>query len=616
MGGFETRSEEACERFAGMPYVLVDGQCALFLPYNNEKIVLKNSRVRKCEERMLSMVYNSAVHLFPTSVSLSAVFGELVHFEMKFDELLFTNLGEFGRYQKIQFILVCLPIVFVSMHALSWTFSAASVPHRCRLPNEKLDANYWTQSGLLMAAANCTEKTERCRYRECQLRNESMCRFGYIYDLSEIKYSAINRWHIVCEWSVLKAFIQSTYYIGQMGGSLVFGFLGDRIGRKKVFFIAIIMLILSGVLMAVVPYWTAFALLRAFVGFAHPGIFVIAVVIGMELVGPSKRKVASVISGIFFSFGQIILGCLAYFIRDYRYLQLVISLPALIFMCYWWIVPESARWLVTQHKYEEADKILQRAAKINGARLPEKWWDQIDFPEKTAQNRSPQRKYNYLDLVRTPRIRLRTFACLFLWPVVSMIYYGVSMKTDFLGGDFYGTFISGGVAEIPALLLLFAFIDRIGRKPLFAGGYFLAALCMLSNLLLPSEVHWIISVLQFLIAKASITSCYAVIYTVTPELYPTVIRNSAMGCCSMIARVGANLSCYIVMWIVEQFGTWAMIVPFGSLSLIAGLIVIFCIPETMGKPLPETIEEIEDDFCPSNEEMLTLSNASKKKNDS
>lgn len=81
------------------------------------------------------------------------------------------------------------------------------------------------------------------------------------------------------------------------------------------------------------------------------------------------------------------------------------------------IVPESARWLVTQHKYEEADKILQRAAKINGVHLPEKWWDQIDFPEKTAQNRSPQRKYNYLDLVRTPRIRLRTFACLFLWPV-------------------------------------------------------------------------------------------------------------------------------------------------------------------------------------------------------
>uniref|UniRef100_A0A915PIM3 Major facilitator superfamily (MFS) profile domain-containing protein n=1 Tax=Setaria digitata TaxID=48799 RepID=A0A915PIM3_9BILA len=569
-----------------------------------------------------------------------------VHFEMKFDELLFANLGEFGRYQKIQFTLVCLPIMFVSMHALSWTFSAASVPHRCRLPDEDLNANYWTENDLLATVGNCTEK-KRCRYQECQLRNGSTCRFGYVYDLSEIKYSAINRyfnamgtsyedlqrklyeqmfgehqllstrWQIVCEWSVLKAFIQSTYYIGQMGGSLLFGFLGDRIGRKKVFFISIIMLIVSGVLMAVAPYWPAFALLRAAVGFAHPGIFVIAVVIGMELVGPSKRKVASVISGVFFSFGQIFLGCLAYFIRDYRYLQLAISLPALIFMCYWWFVPESARWLVAQRKYEEADKILQRAAKINGVQLPQKWWDQIDLPEKTARNRFSQRKYNYFDLIRTPRIRLRTFACLFLWPVVSMIYYGVSMKTDFLGGDFYGTFIAGGMAEIPALLLLFVLIDRIGRKPLFAGGYFVAALCMLSNLLLPPEVHWIISVLQFLVAKAAITSCYALIYTVTPELYPTVIRNSAMGCCSMFARVGANLSCYIVMWIVEQFGTWAMIIPFGGLSLMAGLTVIFCIPETMGKPLPETVEEIEDSCIRStNEELLTLSDISKKNSDS
>lgn len=68
-----------------------------------------------------------------------------------------------------------------------------------------------------------------------------------------------------------------------------------------------------------------------------------------------------------------------------------------------------------------------------------------------------------------------------------MIYYGVSMKTDFLGGDFYMTFIVGGIAEVPALLLLYVLIDRVGRKPLFAGGYFVAALCMLSNLLLPAK---------------------------------------------------------------------------------------------------------------------------------
>lgn len=57
--------------------------------------------------------------------------------------------------------------------------------------------------------------------------------------------------------------------------------------------------------------------------------------------------------------------------------------------------------------------------------------------------------------------------------------------------------------------------------------------------------------LQFLVTKAAITSCYAVIYTVTPELFPTVIRNTAMGCCSTIARIGAITASYIAMWIVS-----------------------------------------------------------------
>jgi predicted MFS family arabinose efflux permease len=53
-----------------------------------------------------------------------------------------------------------------------------------------------------------------------------------------------------------------------------------RIGRKKVFFIAIALQIFSGATMAIAPNWQTFALLRIGVGFAHPGIFVIAVVIG------------------------------------------------------------------------------------------------------------------------------------------------------------------------------------------------------------------------------------------------------------------------------------------------------------------------------------------------
>ncbi|GMT34990.1 hypothetical protein PFISCL1PPCAC_26287, partial [Pristionchus fissidentatus] len=56
--------------------------------------------------------------------------------KMKFDDFLFSHLGEMGKYQKIQFTLVCLPTIFCAMHALSWTFSAIQIPHRCALGEE------------------------------------------------------------------------------------------------------------------------------------------------------------------------------------------------------------------------------------------------------------------------------------------------------------------------------------------------------------------------------------------------------------------------------------------------------------------------------------------------
>jgi hypothetical protein len=56
----------------------------------------------------------------------------------------------------------------------------------------------------------------------------------------------------------------------------------------------------------------------------------------MELVGPTKRKVAAAFTGIFFALGQVFLGALAYFVRNYQYLHGIIAIPALIFLSYWW----------------------------------------------------------------------------------------------------------------------------------------------------------------------------------------------------------------------------------------------------------------------------------------
>lgn len=90
-----------------------------------------------------------------------------------------------------------------------------------------------------------------------------------------------------------------------------------------------------------------------------------------------------------------------------------------------------------------------------------------------------------------------------------------------------------------------------------------------------------------LAGKVCIQGAFNILYIFTSELYPTVIRNSAVGMCSMIARMGAGASGYIAI----LFDVTLPFVPmtiFCVFSLFAGVLV-WKLPETMDIPLPETM---------------------------
>jgi len=90
-----------------------------------------------------------------------------------------------------------------------------------------------------------------------------------------------------------------------------------------------------------------------------------------------------------------------------------------------------------------------------------------------------------------------------------------------------------------------------------------------------------------LAGKACIQGAFNILYIFTSELYPTVIRNTAVGTCSMVARIGAGASGYIAILSEVTLPTVPMAI-FCIFSLFAGVLIYF-LPETRDCPLPDTM---------------------------
>ena len=88
------------------------------------------------------------------------------------------------------------------------------------------------------------------------------------------------------------------------------------------------------------------------------------------------------------------------------------------------------------------------------------------------------------------------------------------------------------------------------------------------------------------LGKFGASASFAIVYLYTAELYPTIIRNSAVGTASMVARIGGIAAPLLA----GLHGTAPLIIMGGS-SLLGGILAIF-LPETLGAKLPETVAQV------------------------
>ena len=412
------------------------------------------------------------------------------------------------------------------------------------------------------------DEESRCGEQHCQL---------WAYDKSIFQSTASSDFDIVCDSAYMKALSNTFRMSGLLVGSFFFGWLSDRCGRVVSITAAGSMLVVSQFLNGFSNSYIMFAILNITMAAGGIGSYLVAFVLQFEWVCPKYRTKASVFAQVPFAVGFLYVVFLSWCIRSsWRTLQWVMAAPNLLFILYAFVLPESPRWLVSKGRGEAALASITTAAKCNRRKLPENI--KINMVKEGEEQ-------GLAALATQPRLLFRLFIMSLNWIVITLCFYGLSMNSG--NQDlFIGLGTMAGV-ELVAYLATVFFMDACGRQPILSICQMLGGVSCICAGFTPVSYFWVRLALA-LIGKAGASAGFAVVFVYTAEMFPTPIRNSAVGLCSTVARIGA-LSAPAIADLDTVWPPLPFLIMGGAGVLVGCLSCL--LPETRGIVLPETIEE-------------------------
>ncbi|VVD01760.1 unnamed protein product, partial [Leptidea sinapis] len=314
--------------------------------------------------------------------------------------------------------------------------------------------------------------------------------------------------------------------------------------------------------------------------------------IALELAGPNYRSFVTVMTCIFYTLGLILLSVVTYFLRDWRSLALATSVPFFLYYLYWFILPESPRWLLMKERIEEANKVLQSIARVNGKPFPEDYANKMQKQvlEQKQHGAKEAKTVSVFALCRTPNMRLKTCLITLNWCASEMVYVGLSYYGPAIGTNQYISFFLSSAVEIPSYLVCWVLMDRVGRRWPLCLSMVISGIFCIVTVLLPEDAENETLIL-YLISKCFISASFLIIYPYAGELYPTELRGIGIGTSAYIGGLGL-----IIIPFINYLGSSNLVLPLvlmGAVSVLGGLTALR-LPETLHTSLPQTAEEGEE----------------------
>ncbi|GMH41052.1 hypothetical protein BSKO_08962 [Bryopsis sp. KO-2023] len=390
--------------------------------------------------------------------------------------------------------------------------------------------------------------------------------------------SIVSDFGLQCEDGKVEV-VKSAFFVGWLVGAGFLGYVADRLGRRDVLFCAMAISAISTLLGSLAPSYWFYLASRIFSGIGNGGQSVTCFVLVSEIIGQRFRGKHTFWCQFHFVAGECLIVGLAMLIKPWRYLTLSVELFILPFFAACWWIPRSPRWLLIRGRRDEAIEVLKKIAKDNGTKMP-------DAPIMAVDHKQDTNKV-LRDLLKHAKLRMWFLISMATWLIVCVGYYGVTLTTNRMKGSRYAKFLWMSLAELPAYILFPLVVDVLGRKPLYVGGFVIGGVSCLAVLLVPGWLEMPMAVL----GKFGLSGVFALAYGYTMEIFPTSVRNASVGASDVSSRIGGILAPQISL-LAQTFSSSFPFIFFAVVNLFAALISLG-LPETMGKPLPDSIEDVD-----------------------
>lgn len=401
--------------------------------------------------------------------------------------------------------------------------------------------------------------------------------------------------------------------IGSIIGVLMAGKLSDRWGRKVTMLVAAVFFSVSGIACAFVGSLEQLVVARILGGI---GIGVVSIVSPLYI---SEVSIAQY-RGRLVSLYQlaVTIGFLGAYLTNFQllhfsqsgavlnagWMNLVFvsevwrgmlgfcSLPAILFFCIIFFIPESPRWLILKGRDERAVRIFRKIY------LSEVEVDTQLQDTKSVVQSETKSDWKFLLQPGIFKAVLIGAAIAILGQfmgVNAVLYYGPTIfeEAGLSGGDALFSQVLVGIVNVVTTVIAVFIIDKVGRKKLVYYGVSGMVLSLLligfyfhfsENMGLPNSFLLFFFLFYVFCCAISIS---AVIFVLLSEMYPTRIRGMAMSIAGFALWIGTYLVGQLTPWMLQNLTPTGTFLLFALMCMPYMLIVWKLIPETTGKSLEE-----------------------------